>query len=90
MDPRFEILRDLWALFGSMNGFALRDYTHTDCPEWENPHGSSVAIPHERVFKFLGKENIDELVGDIEAVRRIASAFEQFARPIRLTARRAS
>jgi uncharacterized phage-associated protein len=50
-----DILGDLWAQFGNYDQFRLRDWTHQNCLEWENPHGSSTGIPADRVFKFLSK-----------------------------------
>ena len=35
--------------------FELAEWTHSNVPEWEEPHGSSSPIPYERVFKYLGK-----------------------------------
>ncbi len=56
-----RILDDLWHRFGHLHQFDLRDWTHANCPEWENPHGSSTPIPHGRVFKFLDKPNAEYL-----------------------------
>lgn len=53
-----RVLDETWAKFGNMTKFQLRDYTHSHCPEWEDPHGSSEPIPYARVFKFLGKTEI--------------------------------
>lgn len=67
------VLRFLWDKFGSWDQFRLRDYTHDNCPEWENPNGSSNPIPHERVFKFLNKKEIsDSLASDVAEYRSVA------------------
>ena len=71
------VLNDLWEEFGKLNKYTLRDYTHEICKEWENPHGSSTPIPHERVFKFLNKKDCDALSSEIEKHRIICSLFEQ-------------
>lgn len=50
-----EVLESVWAEFGHMGKYELRDYTHGEgCPEWEDPHGSSRPIPLRRLFKALG------------------------------------
>ena len=62
-----QVLEETWRSFGHMTKYQIRDYTHRNCPEWEDPLGSSNPIPYERVFKFLGKADAAELA---EAVRR--------------------
>jgi uncharacterized phage-associated protein len=51
-----EILRSIWIEFGKKSAFSLMDYTHdpANCPEWEDPDGSSVPIKLEKLFKVLG------------------------------------
>ena len=44
----------VWDEFGTMEPFEIRDYTHNHCPEWEDPHGSSLPIPIERVLCAVG------------------------------------
>lgn len=56
-----EILAFIWEQHGPKDRFELSRYTHDNCPEWEDPHGSSNPIPYGRVFKALGKPNSDEL-----------------------------
>lgn len=63
------VLESLWQKFGPMTQYQLRDWTHQNCPEWENPHGSSEPIPHDRVFKFLGKDQADILSEAVHAYR---------------------
>ncbi len=75
-DAELEELHAVWDRFGGMTGSELRNWTHTNCPEWEDPDGSSEAIPHERVLKFLGHENASELAEEIAAERRIEKVFE--------------
>ncbi|MFQ1702072.1 Panacea domain-containing protein [Loktanella agnita] len=71
-----RILEDLWDSFGEMSQYQLRDWTHTNCREWENPHGSSKPIPHDRVFKFLGKEHAELLSEAVHAYREKAQMLE--------------
>ncbi|MBN8912523.1 MAG: SocA family protein [Rhizobiales bacterium] len=76
-DAELDILHSIWKSFGHMDRFVVRDYTHENCPEWENPHGSSNPIPYERVFKALGKkkspELADSVLGDRKAISKLIS-----------------
>jgi uncharacterized phage-associated protein len=71
-----RLLDDLWQKFGHMGHYELRDWTHANCLEWENPHGSSEPIPHDRVYKFLGKSNADELAEAVHSHRMLARSIE--------------
>jgi len=70
-----RILDDLWERFGAWSQYELRDYTHQQCPEWEDPRGSSDPIPHERVFKFLDKKHPDALAKEVNDHRRLAALW---------------
>lgn len=70
-----EVLAYTWVSFGNMTKYQIRDYTHAHCPEWEDPDGSSLGIPYERVFKFLGKPDSHLLAQRIMEKRRIDEAF---------------
>ena len=74
-DADLEVLAHTWCQFGHLTQYAIRDYTHRHCPEWENPHGSSTPIRYAQVFKFLGKENSAELEERVQSERHIASHF---------------
>ncbi|WP_133510573.1 Panacea domain-containing protein [Candidatus Thiosymbion oneisti] len=46
-EAELDVLDAVWEQFGSMGRWVLRDYTHTHCPEWEDPRGSSNPIPYK-------------------------------------------
>lgn len=69
-----NILHSIWSQFGGMGRWEIRDYTHSHCPEWEDPNGSSASIPYERIFKVLGKPNPKELADHVQATRALISA----------------
>lgn len=71
-----EVLEDVWAKFGKMTRWEIRDYTHT-LPEWEDPHGSSIPIPHRKILMALGcsPEAANQLCTEIEAERAIDKLF---------------
>ena len=72
-----RVLQAIWDELGHMDRFALRDYTHENCPEWEDPHGSSATIPYSRVFNFLRKDNSLELEDRIISERQVAAIFAE-------------
>lgn len=76
-DAEFSTLEKIWGTFGSYDKWQLRDWTHSNCPEWEDPQGSANLIPHERVFKFLKVENPDEMAGAVHEDRHIEELFAQ-------------
>lgn len=51
-----EILEDVWETFGDFSAIKLRNYTHSseNCPEWEDPNGSSKPISMEIMLKSMG------------------------------------
>lgn len=74
-----EILRSIWSQFGKWSALKLRDYTHNpeNCPEWEDPDGSSIPIKLEKLFEVLGfpKEESEALLAQINQRAWIASAL---------------
>lgn len=70
-------LHEVWNQFGHMTKFQIRDWTHENCPEWEDPHGSSAPIPFSRLLKFLGKNDADEIEQDLLNERALKVAFSQ-------------
>lgn len=70
-EAELEVLNEVWDQFGHMNQYQIRNYTHNNCLEWENPYGASNPIPYERVFKFLGKANSDALAARISSERAL-------------------
>ncbi len=64
-----EILREIWQQFGPMTKWQIRDWTHNNCEEWEDPDGSSLPIPEERLFEILGfnKEDSEAMAKDIRS-----------------------
>jgi uncharacterized phage-associated protein len=72
-DAEIECLDKVWQDFGHMDKYVLRDWTHDpkNVPEWEDPNGSSEAIPVRRILQNLGVDNADEHGAVIEDHRRI-------------------
>jgi len=75
-EAEVEMLEVTWTKFGEYGHYDLVKYTHTHCPEWEDPNGSSEPIPYERVFKFLHKENSRALDENVQQMRALDIAAE--------------
>jgi uncharacterized phage-associated protein len=71
-DAEMGALEGVWNQFGHLDRWALRDYTHDNCDEWEDPHGSSNPIPYSRVLKVLGKDHAEDIADRIESERSLA------------------
>jgi uncharacterized phage-associated protein len=74
-----EVLQQVWDRFGSMSGWELRNWTHDHCPEWRDPHGSSLRIRYSDVFRAIGKSpeearELDSELRDQERVNRVLSS----------------
>jgi uncharacterized phage-associated protein len=68
-----EVLDSIWGKFGKMSAIQLREYTHNseNCPEWQDPDGSSVPIQLETLFKKLGYSQPD-IEKSIDNIRKQA------------------
>lgn len=75
-----DVLDAVWAKFGGMGKWEIRDYTHAHCAEWKDPNGSSMPIDYEDVFMALGrtKDQAAELTAHIESERSIDKLFRAF------------
>ncbi len=58
-NAEIEVLEEIWQRFGSFDQWQLVEYTHQNCPEWQDPDGSSIPIRYEDIFKALGRSAVD-------------------------------
>ena len=67
----------VWEEFGAMDRYAIRDYTHEHCPEWDDPDGSSLPISIERVLCAVGytEEQAESIAERIEEEEGIGEFF---------------
>jgi uncharacterized phage-associated protein len=68
-----QILTEIAHLYRQMDQFKLRDMTHEEFAEWEDPGRSSREIPVERILEVLGKTP-----EQIEQVRQAAEERTHF------------
>lgn len=72
-----EVLYETWDRFGHMSASQLRNFTHDHCPEWKDPHGSSIPIDYRSLFNAFGfaSEKTDALIERLEGHRYLNEAF---------------
>lgn len=75
-EAELKILEHLWGKFSSFDQFQIRDWTHENCPEWENPYGSSKPISHDLVYKFLAKTAPNKLAAEVKSYRDLSNLME--------------
>ena len=73
-DIELETAESVWKEFGHMGRFEIRDWTHDNCPEWEDPQGSSNPISYERILKFAAGMEDAEAKETAEEIERLQQA----------------
>jgi uncharacterized phage-associated protein len=55
-DSDIDVLSETWKQFGRMSRWEIVNYTHNpqNCPEWQDPEGSSKPITYEKLFSVFG------------------------------------
>jgi len=76
-----QCLDVVWGKFGHMGKWQLRDWTHekVNVPEWEDPHGSSMPIPLERIMTMVGIESAAAQAALVEDHNKISRLLKQLA-----------
>lgn len=72
-----EVIEHVWAQFGKMDRWTIRDYTHDHCSEWEHPQGSRKEICDRDILIAVGadEDKASELSDDILAQRNLDKIF---------------
>lgn len=78
-DAELKLLEEIWQEFGRLGSFQLAELTHNMCPEWEDPHGSSMPISRSRLLRSIGfdAETARDLEDRIESNLRVDMAFQK-------------
>lgn len=63
-----DILQEVYKELGELDPFLVAEWTD-DLPEWQDPHGSAIAIAVEEILKNLGKSNEEITEIQQEAIR---------------------
>lgn len=74
-DADIEAMDAVWREFGHMTKWQIRDWTHANIPEWEDPGSSSDRIPLERMMRHLGVPNAGEQAALVKDFDRLDSLF---------------
>ena len=75
-DAEYDVLNSVWSSFGWMNASEIRNYTHKNCPEYQELNSGRLPISYEDVFKALGfLDEADSLANNIADLRRLDSLF---------------
>lgn len=64
-----RIMDEVWGQFAGVDRFDLAEWTHIYCPEWRDPHGSSLPIELTSIFSALKKNNPVDLIEDVQTER---------------------
>lgn len=77
-----DVLKAVWAKFGSMGKWEIRDWTRRYCAECctgqQNPIGSSIAIEYETLGRAVGYDPqvADELAAQIKTQQELDRLFD--------------
>lgn len=69
-----EVLEEVWQKYGHLDGLTLRNFMHDNCAEWSDPRGSSHEISYADLFRALGKDDIEELIEEIQIAQGLQLA----------------
>jgi len=72
-----DVLKSVWDMFGWMDKWQIRDWTHRNCAEWSYPHHSSTPILYEDVARAVGFSDSSsrELAEQYQAEKTIDRLF---------------
>jgi len=71
-----ELIEEIFAKFGRLDRWALRNLTHT-LPEWHDPHGSSLEIDYREILMSAKKspDEIGQILSEIEGIALVDKLF---------------
>ena len=65
-----SILEDTWSKFGSMSTWTLRNWTHKNCPEYEEVTSGRLSIGYDEILEALGNEEANVISRDLRKLQR--------------------
>ncbi|MDB5243909.1 MAG: hypothetical protein JWP57_4535 [Spirosoma sp.] len=68
-------LASTWRRFGKMTKYEIRNWTHENLPEWQDPNGSSVPIPYSKIFALFGRSDPVDLERALHSERSLRASF---------------
>lgn len=75
------IMDGVFAQFGAMDKWQIRDFTHTYCREWQDPNGSSMPIAPRSIFHALGFDatTAEQMADDYQERRELERVMARYA-----------
>ncbi|MAC48205.1 MAG: hypothetical protein CMI12_15360 [Oceanospirillum sp.] len=72
-----SVMEKVWQEFGHMTRWQIRDYTHDQCPEWQDPNGSSRPISDQDIFRAVGYDTATakNLSASLQEQRKLDQLF---------------
>jgi uncharacterized phage-associated protein len=64
------ILEEIWASFGGMTAVQLRNWTHKNCPEYEEVSGGSLPITYFEILEAVGVEDASDVAKELRRLQR--------------------
>jgi len=76
-----ELLQGVWNQFGTMDKWQISKWTHDNCVEWKNPHGSILPIEFQDIARAVGfnKETAIDLQESFNSRIYIEKLFEDLS-----------
>lgn len=78
-NAEIAVLDAVWAQFGHMTRWEIRDYTHdkTHVPEWDDPNGSAKPLHLRSIMQAVGKskDEIEHDLARVEAQQKVSAIF---------------
>lgn len=76
-DAEEGLIDEVFAKYGNLSQWELRDWCHEHLPEWKDPQGSAVPIEIADVLRAAGFD--DERIADVEDALAAEALLEQIA-----------
>ena len=79
-DFDLDVLESVWARFGEMDQWRIRDWTHDHCAEWQDPDGSSRPISPGEILRAVGyndESEIRNIIRIIEEQRSLSATLSK-------------
>lgn len=74
-DAEIDITDEVWSEFGRMTASQIRNWSHDNCPEYEEVTRGRRPISYERLLRELGDEAAEDTARQIEEFRQVEGMF---------------
>lgn len=72
-----DVLGEIWAEFGHLSAWQLRQYTHDKLPEWRDPKGGHIPISYRELFEAMGfsQAQVEAMDGHLREQEQLTAAL---------------